>query len=61
MRNITNYLSILLLSAGAILYPSWIKDGYLSIEEPYPLFGSAVAIYGGLIANIVYLLKNRKK
>jgi hypothetical protein len=58
MRNITNYLSIILLLFGAVLWPFWVIKGYL--YEWYPLIGSFVAIYGGLIANIFYIIKNRK-
>jgi len=59
MDKLTSYLAIALLGTGAVLYPSWIRDGYL--DEWYPRIGAFVAIYGGLIANIVYLYVTRKK
>ena len=59
MDRITSYLSIALLGTGAVLYPGWIRDGYL--DDWYPRIGAFVAIYGGLIANIIYLYVTRKK
>jgi hypothetical protein len=59
LNKITSYLSLILLGAGAILYPKWLAEGYL--YEWYPRIGAFVAIYGGLIANIAYLYKTRKK
>jgi hypothetical protein len=58
MKNITNYLSIILLSISAVLWPIWVLQGYL--YEWYPLIGSFIAIYGGLTANILYIIKNKK-
>ena len=56
---LTSWLSIILLGTAAVLWPTWLRDGYL--DEWYPLIGSFVAIYGGLVANIIWLIKNRKK
>lgn len=56
--NLTSWISILFLGTAAVLWPFWLKNGYL--YEWYPLIGSFVAIYGGLIANIVWLIKNKK-
>ncbi len=55
---LTSWVSILFLGTAAVLWPFWLKNGYL--EDWYPLIGSFVAIYGGLIANIVWLIKNKK-
>lgn len=54
----TSWISIALLGTAAVLWPFWLKDGYL--EDWYPRIGSFVAVYGGLIANIVWLIKNKK-
>jgi len=59
MNKITSYLSIVLLGTAAVLYPSWWKDGYL--ETLYLKIAVAVAVYGGLVANIAYLIINKKK
>lgn len=56
---LTSWFSIIFLGTTAVLWPFWLKNGYL--DEWYPLIGSFVAIYGGLIANIVWLIKNKKK
>jgi len=58
MEKVTNYISIVILSIFGILWPIWFKNGYL--EELYPRIGSFIAVYGGLIANIFYFIKNRK-
>lgn len=60
MNKITSYLSITFLGTCSVLYPFWIKNGYLSLDELYPLIGSGIAIYGGLIANIIWHIKNNK-
>jgi len=53
MKNITTYISLILLIVCSFLYPFWWKDGYL--DTLYLKISVAVAVYGGLIANIVYL------
>jgi hypothetical protein len=58
-NNITSILSIILLLVGCILYPFWWINGYL--DTTYLKVSVAVACYGGLAANIVYLIKNNKK
>jgi len=58
MKNLTNWISIILLGTAAVLWPFWLVNGYL--EDWYPLVGSFVAIYGGLTANIIFLIKNKK-
>jgi hypothetical protein len=58
MKNLTNWFSIIFLGTAAVIWPFWLVNGYL--EDWYPLIGSFVAIYGGLIANIVYLIKTKK-
>jgi hypothetical protein len=58
INNLSNWLGIILLGAGAILWPIWLYKGYL--YEWYPLIGSFVAIYGGLTANIIFLIRQNK-
>jgi hypothetical protein len=60
MDRITSYLAIAFLMIGVIYYPFLIKNGYLTLDEPYPLIGSFIAIFGGITANIIYLIKNKK-
>jgi hypothetical protein len=59
MNKITSFLSIALLGTCCVLYPYWWKEGYL--EDWYLKISVAVAAYGGLIANIVWLKQNGKK
>lgn len=61
MKNINQLLPILVtigLGIAAFLYPTWIDNGYL--DDAYPRIGAALAIYGGLIASIVWIVQNRK-
>lgn len=59
MKNKTNWLAIIFLGTAAVLWPYWLVNDYF--DEWYPLIGSFVAIYGGLVGNIVYLIKSKKK
>lgn len=58
MKNFTNWISITLLGVAAVLWPFWLAKGYF--DELYPLIGSFVGIYGGLIANIIFLVRQNK-
>ena len=58
MRHLTSYLSIFLLLIGCVLYPIWWIQGYL--DTTYLKIAVAISCYGGLIANIMYLIRNRK-
>jgi len=55
---ISSILAIILLGTAAVLWPMWLRDGYL--EDWYPRIGSFIAIYGGLVANIIWIIKNKK-
>lgn len=57
--NIVSWITIVFLGVAGILWPFWLANGYLN--EWYPLVGSFIAVYGGLIANIIYLYKSKKK
>ena len=59
MKNLTNWLAIVFLGTAEVLWPFWLVNGYL--EDWYPLVGSFIAIYGGLTANIIFLIKSKKK
>ena len=58
MYKISSYISILILLIGCILYPLWLTSGVL--ENWYLKISVAVACYGGLIANTIFLIKNKK-
>jgi hypothetical protein len=58
MYKISSYISILILLIGCILYPLWLTSGVL--ENWYLKISVAVACYGGLIANIIFLIKHKK-
>ena len=51
--------SIVLLLVFCILYPSWVKDGYL--DTWYLKIAVGIAAYGGLVANVVWLYKDVKR
>jgi hypothetical protein len=57
MKNLTNYLAIILLGIGCILYPMWLDQGYLDTD--YAKIAVALVCYGGVFANIVYIIRNR--
>ena len=59
MNNLTSYLSIILLFVGCVLYPIWWSQGYL--DTLYLKIAVAVACYGGLTANVIYLIKNNRR
>ena len=42
-----------------VLYPGWVKDGYL--DTWYLKIAVGVAAYGGLIANVVWLYKDIRR
>jgi purine-cytosine permease-like protein len=58
-KNLTNWLAIAFLGTASVLWPFWLVNGYF--DEWYPLIGSFIAIYGGLTANIIFVIKNKKK
>ncbi len=59
---ITSFIAMFILSIGAVLYPFWLINGVL--DSWYLIIMLPIVIYGGLIANIVWLidfLKRNKK
>tara|TARA_Y100001972_G_scaffold62009_1_gene75988 strand:- start:782 stop:997 length:216 start_codon:yes stop_codon:yes gene_type:complete len=58
-RRVMDVASIVLLLAFSILYPGWVKDGYL--DTWYLKIAVAIAAYGGLIANVVWIYKDVKR
>tara|TARA_B100000674_G_C37667908_1_gene835616 strand:+ start:405 stop:620 length:216 start_codon:yes stop_codon:yes gene_type:complete len=58
-RRVMDFASIALLLAFCILYPGWVKDGYL--DTLYLKIAVAIAAYGGLIANVVWIYKDVKR
>ena len=52
-RRVLDVASIVLLLMFCVLYPGWVKDGYL--DTWYLKIAVGVAAYGGLIANVVWL------
>jgi hypothetical protein len=49
---------VILCGICSVLYPFWIRDGYL--YEWYPLIGAGISSYGGFIASLVWYIKNKK-
>lgn len=58
LKHIFHLLPVLGLGICCFLFPLWIIDGYL--YEWYPIIGSAIAIYGGFPASLIWYIKNRK-
>ena len=58
-RRVLDVASIVLLLMFCVLYPGWVKDGYL--DTWYLKIAVGVAAYGGLIAYIVWLYKDIKR
>ena len=58
-RRVMDVASILLLLAFCILYPSWVRDGYL--DTWYLKIAVAIAAYGGLIGNVVWVYQDVKR
>ena len=60
---LVDWIPILLLTSSSILYPIWWINGNLDgdniYEEIYLKVGVAVTSYGGLIANIIWLIRKR--
>jgi len=59
--HITSWISMLLLLVGCILYPSWLKNGYL--DNLYLIISVFIVCYGGFITNLIWyilFLKNNK-
>ncbi len=55
------YFPMIFTFIGAILYPNFIKEGYLGFHDSdliYPTIGAFIAIYGGLIASTAYWYKH---
>ena len=59
MNNLTSILSIVFLGVMCILWPFWLANGYLT--DWYLKITTFITAYGGLAANLVYYIQNRKK
>jgi hypothetical protein len=53
---IFNLLALIILLPTSALYPIWISNGYFD-GAIIPAIGVAIAIYGGLIANLIQIFK----
>lgn len=58
-----DWIPITLLSISSVLYPIWWMEGTLDgdniFEEIYLKVGVAIASYGGLIANIIWMIRRK--
>lgn len=59
LRRIFDVAVIILMLTFCILYPGWVKDGYL--DTWYLKIAVGITSYGGLIANVVWLYKDIKR
>lgn len=57
---IFNLLPSILTGIAGILWPIWVMDGTFD-DAIIPAIGSFIAIYGGFVANIVWIYKNWDK
>jgi hypothetical protein len=58
LRHAFHLIPVVFTGVCSILYPGWVRDGYL--YDWYPLIGAAIASYGGFIASTIWYIQNRK-
>lgn len=58
LKHLFHLLPVIFLGIMGVLFPFWVKNGYLN--EWYPIIGSFIAIYGGFVASSLWYLQNRK-
>ena len=58
-RRVMDLAPVILLLSFCILYPSWVKDGYL--DTWFLKIAVGVTAYGGFIANVVWLYNDIKR
>tara|TARA_B100001287_G_C22376125_1_gene386567 strand:+ start:104 stop:331 length:228 start_codon:yes stop_codon:yes gene_type:complete len=59
MKEFLNIGQLILCLTFCILWPSWLKDGYL--ENSYLIIATFIAAYGGFIAGLYWYIKNKFK
>lgn len=59
MKHFIHLAQIALSLTACLLYPSWIRDGYL--DELYPMIGAFIASYGGFIGGVIWYINFLRK
>lgn len=59
LRRFFDFFTIALTLMFCILYPFWVRDGYL--DTWYLKISVSIAAYGGFIANVVWLYGDVKR
>jgi hypothetical protein len=55
MNHVTSIAVILFLGAMGVLWPTWLRDGYL--DTWYLKIATFVAVYGGFVGNLVWYIQ----
>lgn len=56
--HVIHILQILFSLTACILFPIWIRDGFL--VDWYPKVGAFIASYGGLVGGVIWYYQNIK-
>ena len=56
---VTSLIALFILGVGGIMYPIWLHNGVL--DNWYVILTLPIAVYGGFIANLIWLIKNVTK
>jgi hypothetical protein len=59
MKDFLHIFQIILMLTFCILWPSWLKNGYL--DSLYLIIATFIAAYGGFIASLYWYIKNSFK
>lgn len=59
LLRILDFTGLSLCLAFCILYPGWVKDGYL--DTWYLKIAVAIAAYGGFIGNAIWIYQDIKR
>ncbi len=59
MKDLLSVIQLLLCGTFCILWPSWLKEGYL--DSTYLIFSTFIAAYGGFIAGLYWFIKHKFK
>lgn len=59
MKDFLSVAQLLLCGTFCILWPGWVKDGYL--DSTYLVISTFIAAYGGFVAGLYWFIKYKFK
>lgn len=59
MNHVTSIVALLFLGAMCVLWPGWLRDGY--IDTWYLKIATFIAVYGGFTANLVWWIQHVRR